>query len=599
MFENEENSKKQDKQKSRHFLRALKKLIKALGDFRLAVFAAILLASISSLLVVFAPRLIAQIVDVISLCVRENTAMDFAKIHPLALVALLIYLLSFCLDLGEELLLAKVSNQFAQKMRNQIVAKINRLPLRFFDKQKKGDIMSRVTNDVEQGAQGIEESMTTVIADCVLLIGVTIMMFLTNTIMAVVAIVASLCGVLLMALVIKKSQKYYQKTQYYTGQLNAHLEENYTNLLVVRAYNAEAKASEKFENLVQKLKSASTKSQFLGGLMFPVMHFMSSFGFVAVCVTGAILVSKGLIGFGVVAAFMIYVHNFMAPFTRMAQAMESIQLAVAACERVFDFLEQEEMPSETGLKNELDPQTLAGNIKFVNVHFSYDGVKPVIKNLNIDIKAGSKIAIVGPTGAGKTTLVNLLMKFYDLSEGDILIDGHSIHDYTRRAIRNLFTMVLQDSWLFYGTLRENLVYNRKGVSDRELKEVCKQVGLENLLAKMPKGLNSDLSEAESVSGGEKQLITIARSMLSVAPFLILDEATSNVDTRTEALVQKAMAKLTHGRTAFIIAHRLSTIRDADLILVMRKGNIVEMGKHKELLKQNGFYAKLYNAQFAN
>ena len=599
MFENEENLKKQVKQKSRHFLRALKKLIKALRDFRLAVFAAILLASISSLLVVFAPRLIAQIVDVISLCVRENTEMDFAKIHPLALVVLLIYLLSFCLDLGEELLLAKVSNQFAQKMRNQIVAKINRLPLRFFDKQKKGDIMSRVTNDVEQGTRGIEESMTTIIADCVLLIGVTIMMFLTNIIMAAIAIIASLCGVLLMALVIRKSQKYYQKTQYYTGQLNAHIEENYTNLLVVRAYNAEAKASEKFENLVQKLKSAATKSQFLGGLMFPIMHFMSSLGFVAVCVTGAILISKGLIGFGVVAAFMLYVHNFMAPFTRMAQAMESIQLAVAACERVFDFLEQAEMPSEAGLKNELDPQTLTGNIKFVNVHFSYDGVRPVLKNLNIDIKAGSKVAIVGPTGAGKTTLVNLLMKFYDLSEGDILIDGHSIHDYTRRAIRNLFTMVLQDSWLFYGTLRENLVYNRKGVSDRELKEVCQQVGLENLLAKMPKGLNSDLSEAESVSGGEKQLITIARSMLSVAPFLILDEATSNVDTRTEALVQKAMAKLTHGRTAFIIAHRLSTIRDADLILVMRKGNIVEMGKHKELLKQNGFYAKLYNAQFAN
>lgn len=525
-------------------------------------------------------------------------SMNMKGIKNIALLLVILYLCSALFTYLESIMMTVVSNRFAEKLRNKISDKINRLPLKYFDSHTTGDILSRVTNDVDTMAQSMDQSLSTLVSATTLFIGTIIMMFYTNWIMAITAIVSSLFGFSFMFIILGKSQKYFVSRQKELGTMNGHIEEIYSGLNVVKVYNGKKQSDEKFDELNKKLYDANRKSQFLSGLMMPMMSFIGNFGYVAVCIVGALLTMNGHISFGVIVAFITYVRLFTSPLSQIAQAMTSLQSTAAASERVFEFVDEEEMDDETNKKKSLDKTKVKGNIEFKNVVFKYDGNEtPTIKDFSTTVKAGQKIAIVGPTGAGKTTMVNLLMKFYDIDSGDIKIDGVSTKDLTRENIHSLFTMVLQDTWLFEGTVKENVIYNQKDISDERVKEVCKTVGLDHFIKTLPKGYDSSIANNDSVSSGQRQLLTIARGMLEDAPFLILDEATSNVDTRTEELVQKAMDKLTQGKTSFIIAHRLSTIKNADLILVMKDGNIIEQGNHKQLMKKKGFYADLYNSQF--
>lgn len=524
--------------------------------------------------------------------------MDIERIKQIALFLLILNLLSAIFTYIESISMTDVSNKFARKLRDSISKKINRLPLKYFDNNLSGDILSRVTNDVDTIAQSMNQSLATLVSATTLFIGTLIMMFITNWIMAITAILSSLIGFVFMFTVLGKSQKYFVARQNELGNLNGHIEEIYSGLNVVKVYNGVGESNAKFRELNKKMYDANRKSQFLSGLMMPMMNFIGNFGYVAVCIVGALLAMNGNISFGVIVAFISYVRLFTSPLAQIAQAMTSLQSTAAASERVFEFIDEEEMSNQGSITNQLDKTKVKGNIEFKNVMFTYDGNdKPTIYDFSAVAKQGQKIAIVGPTGAGKTTMVNLLMKFYEITKGDILIDGVSTKNLTRENIHNLFTMVLQDTWLFDGTVKENIVYNRENISDDRVKEVCKVVGLDHFIKTLPNGYDSHISESESVSAGQRQLLTIARGMIEDSPFLILDEATSNVDTRTEELVQKAMDKLTEGRTSFIIAHRLSTIKNADLILVMKDGNIIEQGNHDELMKKRGFYADLYNSQF--
>lgn len=524
--------------------------------------------------------------------------MNIDKIKNIAILLICIYLISAIFEYFEAILMTDVSNNFARKLRGNISSKINKLPLKYFDKHVIGDILSRVTNDVDTIAQSMNQSLSTLVSAITLFVGTIIMMFVTNSVMAITAILASLFGFVFMSLVLSKSQKYFVAKQNELGALNGHIEEIYSGLNVVKTYNGEKTSNEKFDELNDKLYKANWKSGFLSGLMMPMMSFIGNFGYVAVCVVGALLALNGHISFGVIVAFIVYVRLFVSPLSQIAQAMTSLQSTAAASERVFEFLDEKEMADESNIKTTLDKEKVKGNIEFKNVEFKYDGNdKPTIKNFSAKAKAGEKVAIVGPTGAGKTTMVNLLMKFYDINKGEILIDGVSTKDLTRGNIHDLFTMVLQDTWVFNGSIKDNIIYNTSDVSMEMVESVCKTVGLDHFIKTLPDGYNTILNDNDSVSAGQRQLLTIARGMIQNAPFLILDEATSNVDTRTEELVQKAMDKLTEGKTSFIIAHRLSTIKNADLILVMNEGNIIEQGNHEELMKQNGFYAELYNSQF--
>lgn len=524
--------------------------------------------------------------------------MNIDKIKNIAILLICIYLISAIFEYFEAILMTDVSNNFARKLRGNISSKINKLPLKYFDKHVIGDILSRVTNDVDTIAQSMNQSLSTLVSAITLFVGTIIMMFVTNSVMAITAILASLFGFVFMSLVLSKSQKYFVAKQNELGALNGHIEEVYSGLNVVKTYNGKKISNEKFDELNDKLYKANWKSEFLSGLMMPMMSFIGNFGYVAVCVVGSLLALNGHISFGVIVAFIVYVRLFVSPLSQIAQAMTSLQSTAAASERVFEFLDEKEMADESNIKTTLDKEKVKGNIEFKNVEFKYDGNdKPTIKNFSAKAKAGEKVAIVGPTGAGKTTMVNLLMKFYDINKGEILIDGVSTKDLTRSNIHDLFTMVLQDTWVFNGSIKDNIIYNTSDVSMEMVESVCKTVGLDHFIKTLPDGYNTILSDNDSVSAGQRQLLTIARGMIQNAPFLILDEATSNVDTRTEELVQKAMDKLTEGKTSFIIAHRLSTIKNADLILVMNEGNIIEQGNHEELMKQNGFYAELYNSQF--
>ena len=524
--------------------------------------------------------------------------MNIDKIKNIAILLICIYLISAIFEYFEAILMTDVSNNFARKLRGNISSKINKLPLKYFDKHVIGDILSRVTNDVDTIAQSMNQSLSTLVSAITLFVGTIIMMFVTNSVMAITAILASLFGFVFMSLVLSKSQKYFVAKQNELGALNGHIEEVYSGLNVVKTYNGEKTSNEKFDELNDKLYKANWKSGFLSGLMMPMMSFIGNFGYVAVCVVGALLALNGHISFGVIVAFIVYVRLFVSPLSQIAQAMTSLQSTAAASERVFEFLDEKEMADESNIKITLDKEKVKGNIEFKNVEFKYDGNdKPTIKNFSAKAKAGEKVAIVGPTGAGKTTMVNLLMKFYDINKGEILIDGVSTKDLTRSNIHDLFTMVLQDTWVFNGSIKDNIIYNTSDVSMEMVESVCKTVGLDHFIKTLSDGYDTILSDNDSVSAGQRQLLTIARGMIQNAPFLILDEATSNVDTRTEELVQKAMDKLTEGKTSFIIAHRLSTIKNADLILVMNEGNIIEQGSHEELMKQNGFYAELYNSQF--
>lgn len=524
-------------------------------------------------------------------------SMNMAKIKKISLFLACLYIVSALLSFIESIIMTSVSNNFARKLRGRISTKINKLPLKYFDKNQTGDILSRVTNDVDTIAQSMNQSLSSLVSAVTLLLGTIIMMFITNWIMALTAISASIIGFSLIFIVLSKSQKYFAARQKELGKLNSHIEEVYSGLLVVKAYNGKKEADTKFDEYNEKVYDANRKSQFLSGLMQPIMSFIGNFGYVAVCIVGALLVMHDAITFGVIIAFITYVRLFTSPLMQIAQAFTSLQSTAAASERVFEFLDEEEMSIETNKTKILDKSKVKGNIEFNHVSFGYDKDRTIIKDFTASVKDGQKIAIVGPTGAGKTTMVNLLMKFYEINKGDILIDKVSINDLTRENVHSLFTMVLQDTWLFNGTVKENIVYNRENISDEMVKEICDTVGLTHFIKTLPNGFDSVIGENDSVSAGQRQLLTIARGMIEDSPFLILDEATSNVDTRTEELVQKAMDKLTEGRTSFIIAHRLSTIKNADLILVMKDGNIIETGNHDELMKKNGFYADLYNSQF--
>lgn len=524
--------------------------------------------------------------------------MNIEKIKKISIFLLGLYICSALFNYIQSLCMTDVANKFAKTLRTRISHKINKLPLKYFDKHQSGDILSRVTNDVDTIAQTMNNSLGMLVSSITLFIGSIIMMFWTNWIMALTAIISSLLGFAGMTYVLKKSQKYFDIRQIELGNLNGHIEEIYSGLNVVKAYNGQKECNKKFDYLNKKLKEANRKSQFLSGLMQPMMGFVGNFGYVAVCIVGALLAMNNHITFGVIVAFITYVRLFTNPLAQIAQAITSLQSTAAASERVFEFVDEKEMIDESNLKGKIEKTQAKGKIEFKNVVFQYEDTdKQTIKDFTATALPGQKIAIVGPTGAGKTTMVNLLMKFYEINSGDILIDGTSIKDLTRANIHDLFTMVLQDTWLFEGTIKENIVYNRKNITDEQVEAVCKEVGLDHFIQTLSGGYNAKISENDSISVGQRQLLTIARGMLDDAPFLILDEATSNVDTRTEELVQSAMDKLTEGKTSFIIAHRLSTIRNADLILVMKDGNIVEQGNHEELMKQNGHYAELYNSQF--
>ena len=524
--------------------------------------------------------------------------MNIDKIKSMALFLVIIYLCSALCTYIQSISMTTVANKFAKKLRTRISEKINKLPLKYFDRHQTGDLLSRVTNDVDTIAQSMNQSLATLVSAVTLFSGTLVMMFYTNWIMAFTAIGASLIGFFGMIGILKNSQKYFVARQTELGNLNGHIEEIYSGLNVVKVYNGKKKADEEFDEFNKKVCESNKRSQFLSGLMQPMMMFIGNFGYVAVCIVGALLTMNDKISFGVIVAFISYVRLFTSPLAQIAQAMTSLQSTAAASERVFEFVDEEEMSSQNNINKKLDKSTVKGKVEFCDVVFQYDNNdKPTIKNFTAVANPGQKIAIVGPTGAGKTTMVNLLMKFYEINSGAIKIDGVPISELSRENIHELFTMVLQDTWLFNGTIKENIIYNRPHVSDERVVEVCKEVGLNHFIKTLPHGYDSQISDNDSVSAGQRQLLTIARGMIEDSPLLILDEATSNVDTRTEELVQEAMDKLTKGKTSFIIAHRLSTIKNADLILVMKDGNIIEQGNHEELIEKKGFYADLYNSQF--
>ena len=582
-------------EKPKDFKKSMKKLL--MWDKKLLPFyiLAIIFAISGSICSIIGPNGLSNLTDTITEGVL--TGINFDKIKSIGIFLLTVYVISGILTFLTGFIMATTANKLAKKLRTNISQKINKLPLRYYDTHSFGDVLSRVTNDVDTIGMSISHSLGTFVHAVALLLSSVVMMFYTNWMMALTAILTSLIGFIFMFLILSKSQKYFNERQVDLGNLNGHIEEMYSGYNVVKVYNGKKKSIETFKKLNEKLFNCSRKSQFLSGLMQPIMNFIGNLSYVVVCILGAVLVKNDVITFGVIVAFIVYVRLFTSPLQQIAQGLTNLQSAAAASERVFEFLEEENMPDESGKNKKLSSEVVKGNIEFKHVKFGYDSNKLIIKDFSAKAKSGQKIAIVGPTGAGKTTLVNLLMKFYEINSGDIKIEGVSINDLTRENVHDLFVMVLQDTWLFNGTIRENIVYNKENVSDEEVLKACKTVGLEHFIKSLPYGLDTVLMDNDSISAGQKQLLTIARAMIEDAPFLILDEATSNVDTRTEELVQKAMDKLTEGRTSFIIAHRLSTIKNADLILVINEGNIIEQGNHEELLAKNGFYADLYNSQF--
>ena len=638
---------------SKNFGASMKRLFKSLGKWKYLFVTALVLAMISAILALISPNKLSDLTNIITDGIKPNInetvikdimkdkdisledkqkfnellenskdknekelinefdklpksiynkikpKINIDKVKQTAILLGSLYIISAILSYIETLIMTIISNNFAKKLRSNISKKINTLPLKYFDSHETGDVLSRVTNDVDTINQNMNNSLSTLVTSVTLFTGSIIMMFITNGTMAITAILSSLIGFIFMGLILKNSQKYFVQRQNELGDLNGFIEEIYSGHNVVKVYNGEKESIKDFNKLNSKLYNSNRKSAFYSGLMQPIMMFVGNFGYVAVCIVGAMLTMKGNITFGVIVAFMVYVRLFTNPLSQIAQAMTSLQSTAAASERVFEFLDESEMTNEKHLTGKLNKDKVKGKIEFKNVKFGYDENKTIIKDFNVLVKPGEKVAIVGPTGAGKTTLVNLLMKFYEIKSGDILIDDVSIHDLTRENIHDLFIMVLQDTWLFNGTIKENLKFNSKNITEEEILEACKFIGIDHFIKTLPGGLDSTVSDNDSISGGQKQLLTITRGLIKNAPFLILDEATSNVDTRTEELVQIAMDKLTHGRTSFIIAHRLSTIKNADLILVMNEVNIIEQGTHDELISKNGFYADLYNSQFKN
>ena len=523
-------------------------------------------------------------------------SIDMDKVQRIGFILVTFYALSYLFSAIQGWITAGVTQRVSQQLRGDISRKINRLPMAFYNRTSTGDILSRVTNDVDLISQSLNQSIGNLITSVILLFGSLLMMLITNLWMTLTAILASLLGFVVMFAIMGRSQKYFARQQRHLGALNGHIEEMYPGHTVVKAYNGEAAAQQTFDEMNDKLRESGFRAQTLAGMMMPVMTFVGNLGYVAVCVVGGAMALNDMISFGVIVAFMMYVRYFTQPLSQIAQAVQSLQSAAAAGERVFEFLEAEEMPDESGKKSDIG--AVQGTVDFDHVRFGYEGTdKIVIHDFSAHAKPGQKIAIVGPTGAGKTTMVNLLMRFHDIQSGEIRIDGVPTNEMTREAVREQFCMVLQDTWLFEGTLRENLIYCTENVSDEKMIAACKAVGLDHFIRTLPKGYDTVVGDQLSLSQGQKQQLTIARAMIADKPMLILDEATSSVDTRTEQQIQSAMDKLMENRTSFVIAHRLSTIRNADLILVMNHGDIVESGTHEELLAKGGFYADLYNSQF--
>lgn len=580
-------------EKAKDFKMAIRQLFTYCKKYLPMILVAVVLAAIGTILNLIGPGKLSDMTKLITDGLRGG--IDIASVTGLAVTLVVLYGLGWCFSLCQSMIMATITQKVSKSMRTDISQKINRLPLKYFDSHSTGNTLSRVTNDVDTIGQTLNQSLGTLVTAVTSFLGSLFMMFYTNWIMAASGILATLLGFLFMMQIISRSQKHFRAQQNQLGELNGHIEETYAGHTVVKAYNGEKAAEETFRNMNENLYGSAWKSQFMSGLMLPLMSFVGNFGYVVVCVVGAVLTMNGVIGFEVIVAFMLYIRLFSQPLTQIAQAATSLQSAAAASERVFEFLDEKEMADESAKTAVLT--TAKGNVEFDHVHFGYSPDKIIIKDFSAAAKAGQKIAIVGPTGAGKTTMVNLLMRFYEMQSGEIRIDGTPISALTRENIHNLFCMVLQDTWLFEGTIRENIAYSKTGATDEEIIQACKSVGLHRFIQSLPQGYDTVLNDNANLSAGQRQLVTIARAMVENAPMLILDEATSSVDTRTEVLIQNAMDKLMAGRTSFVIAHRLSTIRNADLILVMKDGNIIESGSHQELMAHSGFYSELYNSQF--
>ena len=581
-------------EKSKDFKGTWMKIIRYCKRYLAVIVVALICAVAGTILTILGPDKLSDLTKVITEGIA--TGIDMERIKSIGLTLVAFYAGSAILSFGQQFIMATVTQNVTKQLRSDISGKINRLPMAYYNKTSTGDVLSRVTNDVDMISQSMNQSIGNLVSAVALFFGSLIMMFKTNVIMTLTAVIATMIGFGLMSLITSHSQKYFSRQQANLGALNGHIEEIYSGHTVVKAYNGEENAKIVFDELNNNLRDSAFKAQSLSGLMQPLMAFIGNFGYVAVCVMGAMLTMKGYIGFEVIVAFMMYIRLFTQPLAQIAQATQSLQSAAAAGERVFAFLEAEEMSDESDKTEKLDKAE--GYVDFEHVKFGYEDTdKIIIHDFSAKAKPGQKIAIVGPTGAGKTTLVNLLMRFHEIQSGDIKIDGISTRDMKREEVRSQFCMVLQDTWLFEGTVRENLVYNTENVSEEKIEAACKAVGLDHFIRTLPHGYDTILNDQVSLSQGQKQQLTIARAMIADKPMLILDEATSSVDTRTELQIQKAMDALMQNRTSFVIAHRLSTIKNADLILVLKDGDIIESGNHEELLAKGGFYADLYNSQF--
>ena len=582
-------------EKPHNLKKALSDLLRYCRKDLLVIVVSLVFAAGGAVLTIIGPRQISKITDLITQGLM--TSIDMAAIARVGLLLAGIYAASALLTFLQHYLMAGFNQRLSKRMRRDIVGKINRLPLSYFNFHEHGDVLSRVTNDVDTISMSLSNSLASIVSSAAQFVGCLVMMIITNWIMAGTSVLSTVMAMVLMLVIIGRSQKYFVARQQSLGDLNGYIEEMYTGHDIIRISNADDQVKARFDQLNGAVKQANFKSQFLGGLMQPLMGFIGNFGYVAVCVVGAALAMNGTITFGVITAFMIYVRQFQSPVQQIAQAMTNMQSAAAAAERVFEFLNEAEMESEAHKEKKIE--AVRGEVEFRHVKFAYPD-KPeetIIHDFSAHVRPGQKVAIVGPTGAGKTTLVNLLMRFYETTGGDILIDGVNIRDMKRSEVHDQFGMVLQDTWLFEGTVRENLLYNTQNVTEEQMKAACKACGIHSFIKALPKGYDTVLSDNTAISAGQKQLMTIARAMIQNSPMLILDEATSSVDTRTEAITQRAMDQLTEHRTSFVIAHRLSTIRNADMILVLKNGDIVEQGNHEELLAKGGFYAELYNSQF--
>ena len=580
-------------EKPHNFGESWKKMIAYIRPQMAAVIIAMTCAVIGTIISLIGPKQIQRITDLITQGI--TTSIDLDAVTSSCVFLMILYGISWLMNFTQHFIMATVAPSISRRMRTDITNKTNRLPLRYFDSTPFGDILSRITNDIDTIERTLNLSIAQFITSIALFIGSALMMFITNYILAFTAVIASIIGFILMSVIMKKSQIHFNRQQRHLGAINGHVEEIYAGHNIVKAYNYEKESREEFDRINRHLRDSVFKSTSLSGIMQPLMTFIGNLGFVAVFIVGALLVKNDMITYGVIIEFTIYVRLFTQPLQQLAQSFSNMQSTAAAAERVFEYLGEEELSDESDKTRRLDK--VRGDVRFEHVRFGYNPDKVIINDFSVDIKAGQKVAIVGPTGAGKTTIVNLLMRFYEINSGRIYIDGVPIDSLTRENVHELFCMVLQDTWLFEGTVRENLVYSKENVSDEQLERACRAVGIHHFIHTLPHGYDTVLDDKSSLSAGQKQQLTIARAMIENAPLLILDEATSSVDTRTERIIQRAMDGLTEGRTSFVIAHRLSTIKNSDLILVLKDGDIIASGTHDELLREGGFYAELYNSQF--